>query len=160
MPDVLPENWPLWVIVLMIMVRLFQKELSSILSGFIPTGIRDHFAHRARLRADRQEHQQEIEEASVEALAQHAVNAQLQLIHVNEHLVKFVTGQIDVRLNDLEQSLARLNHVLQSDLAKNTIVHTELSRIVDGMQRQEATMEAIKHLLAALIPKMPVMAEE
>lgn len=145
----IPATWPLWLVTIMVFIKAFRRELAT----FVPAAVREHFAHLAKLRADQQEHEQEMKEASAEALAQQAVSAQMQLIYVNEHLVKFITSQIDARLLDLEQSVGEVTKVLQSDVAKNEAIRTELTRIVDNAHRQETTMEAVKQLLMALVPQ-------
>lgn len=136
----IPQNWPLWAILLVLGVKAFKKELAIL----IPTGIREHFAHKAKMRADAQEHEQELEEVSVEALAQSAVTAQMQLINVNRHLIEFITRQIDSRLSEIEQAIHELKLAAQKQDARGVMVQIEWSRVVETLTRTEKLLESIE----------------
>lgn len=145
MPDVLPDNWPIWLVVLMIFVRVFRDDLAK----FVPEAIRDHFSHYARMRADRQEHRQETEVMRIEAWRS-----------VNEHLVRFITGQIDSRLTEVEKSIASLRSLQSEDNARDEMLQAELSRAVESLRRQEIILEKVKSLLASLVANHPAMQED
>lgn len=145
MPDVLPDNWPLWLVVLMIFVKVFRDDLAK----FIPVAIQDHFRHYAKMRADRQEHSQEMEGMRIEAWRS-----------VNEHLVRFITGQIDSRLAEVEKSIASLRALQTEDNARDRTLQTELSRAVESLHRQEIILEKVKSLLASLVSTHPAMQED
>ena len=134
------SQWPLWLVVLAILVKMFQAELASLL----PKAVQEHFAHRARLLSSRQEHTQELEEVSVEALAQHSVTAQMQLINVNRQLVEFLTTQIDGRLTDIEETLEQVKDLALRGQASDRIVQVEWSRVVEALQRTERLLQSLE----------------
>jgi len=140
MPDYIPSEWPIWAALALAFVKLFQKELAA----FLPVAVREHFAERARLRFDRQEHQQELEEVSVEALAQSSVTAQMQLIQVNKRLVDFLTGQIDNRLIDIESILREVRDLSRESQSQERIVQIEWSRVVDTLSRTEILLHSLE----------------
>lgn len=137
---VIPDSWPLWTGLLLLFVKLFQKELAT----FLPAAIREHFASRAQLRQSQQEHDQELEEVSVEALAQSSVTAQMQLIQVNKRLVDFLTTQIDQRLGDIEQTLTTVREQSIKSQAQSNLVQVEWSRVVDTLTRTEKLLHSLE----------------
>lgn len=137
---VIPDNWPIWLGVLAALVKLYQKDLAAML----PSALRDHLAHRARMKTGLQEHNQEIEEVSIEALAQSSVTNQMQLINVNRQLVEFLTSQIDSRLTDIEQVLATVREQSIKGQAQSSMVQVEWSRVVDTLTRTERLLQSLE----------------
>ena len=139
-----PDNWPLWLAAVVVFVKMFQTELAA----FLPTAVRERLASRAALRRDRQEHAQELEEASTEALMQSSVTAQMQLIQVNQTLVNYLTGQLDERLGDLEQLLREVRDAVRDETAQSQIVQIEWSRVVEALGRTELLLGRVEVLMS------------
>lgn len=95
------DSWPFWLIALSFLLNVFKSELAV----FVPKTMREYFAARADLRRERQEHRQDIEEASAEAILSAAVAAQAQLIQLNERLTNFVVDEVNSRLSEIERKL-------------------------------------------------------
>lgn len=128
----------------------------------IPKIIEAQLAERqthARLAVDRQEHDQELEEVRLNGLLQTSVTTHSQLVHINEHMIKFITGQITEQMTDLRREVAALRSINQRGEAQSSIVAVELSRIVDSHGRMEQTMEQVKTLLMSLIKYQPIMID-
>lgn len=136
----IPDNWPVWLALLIVGLKTFWAEFK----GFFPGAIKEHYSHQARLREDRQEHEQELEEVSVEALAQHAVTAQMQLINVNQRLIDFVTQQIGGRLGEIEDTLDQVRRAMEKQDARGTMVQIEWSRVVETLIRTEKLLQSLE----------------
>lgn len=141
MPQINFDAWPTWLIFILLALNLFREQISS----FVPTAIRDHFSHRARRMADREEHVQEIEETLLNNRMQTMATEQLRSSWREEQWVEllqrkdaWLIDQLDKRLLDLQASTDKLlEEQIKMRYGINrtndilTTIHITLSKLVE-----------------------------
>lgn len=90
----------------------------------------------ARIESERdaREHHQDMEDASLSALAQHNVLVTSQLVTINEKLVNDLVSMVLSRMDDLERKMALLHQAELRDEAQLTIIKMEWTRINDSLK--------------------------
>ena len=101
----LPEDWPLWVVIIFQFLILFRNEIGK----FLPSAISDHFRTRADRQADREEHKQAIEEVRLNAHLQAASAEQLRASWREEQWAVIVADQQTFIQNNLLLEIKNLN---------------------------------------------------
>ena len=91
----LAEDWPIYTLAAVILIKLFQSELI----GFLPKAVQQHFSAKAKMLADQQEHQQTIDDAEMN-LAKFKQLSQLSSLSFTEEQLTQLTAETQVQLNE------------------------------------------------------------
>jgi hypothetical protein len=91
----LAEDWPIFSLLTIIIVRLFQSQLAA----FLPKALQDHFSNKARLEADQQEHEQTVRQAEMNLVKLKELS-QLSSLSFTEEQLTQLTAETQVQLNE------------------------------------------------------------
>lgn len=145
---------PIWLAVVLFLINLFREQLSV----FVPQAVKDHFKTLAARRADRQEHEQDIEQALLDSRLQTSANEALRVNRLEGQLIEalhrkdsFIEKQLDMRLSE-QQDLLRRNLEQVSHIRSNG------SRTNDLLTAMNGNLTRLNDLLAASPGKINYVA--
>lgn len=132
------SQWPVWLVAVLLFVNLFREPLAALIAQAIP----DHFRHYAGRRADREEHDQELEEVQLNARLQTAAAEQLRKSWREENLMSIVQekdaferGLFDKLSTSLDRLSDRMEQFHRQQIRTNDLLTTlniTMSRFVNG----------------------------
>jgi hypothetical protein len=114
-------NLPSWISLVVLTVYVFRQQIGS----FIPEAFRDHFRHRARRQADREEFEQDliasqIDQESAEILI--GQGREMRLMALLEKKDEWVQGRLVKEIECLHDGQNRTNELLSQ-------IHTTLTEM-------------------------------
>lgn len=89
------EDWPIFTLLTIILVKLFQSQIVS----FLPDTIKNHFDNRAELKKDQQEHEQAKQLAEMNLLKLREMS-QLSSLSFTEEQITQLTAETQTQLNE------------------------------------------------------------
>jgi len=130
------ENWPEYSLLAVILAKLFQSQLASI----IPQTIKDTFKNHAKLKEDQQEHDQAVrmEEMNLTKLKQ---LSQLSSLSFTEEQLTMMTAETQTQLKDAN-TFAR------------EIVSTKLDMIIERMAALKEVIHQVKEIQAFILKEI------
>ena len=117
-----------WQIALVVaMIKIFQPQLAV----FVPQVVKDYFSSKAKLKADQQEHEQELRQAESN-LARLKEMSQLSSLSFTEEQLTQLTAETQVQLNEANSFIRQLvSEKLDMILERQGLILTELRRLIE-----------------------------
>lgn len=117
-----------WQIALVVaMIKIFQPQLAV----FVPQVVKDYFSSKAKLKADQQEHEQELRQAEWNLTRLEEMSRLASLSFTEEQLTQ-LTAETQIQLNEANSFIRQLvSEKLDIIIEKQNMILIELRRLIE-----------------------------